>query len=61
MKKILLIILVMGLTACVSHQSSAPVQDINLHRSGKMLVHHVQRGETLYAVAALLLGSNWQG
>lgn len=52
-KKILIFLASVFLCAsgCASYNCVAPVQDINVHRVGKIRYHLVQPGETLYAVA----------
>ena len=39
------------LTACASYEATAPVGDINTRKVGNVLIHRVQKGETLYAIA----------
>ncbi|MGD9153233.1 MAG: peptidoglycan DD-metalloendopeptidase family protein [Gammaproteobacteria bacterium] len=48
---IFLISVFLCLSGCVNYNCAAPVQDVNVHRVGKVRYHLVQPGETLYAVA----------
>lgn len=41
----------LGLSGCADYNAEAPVQDVNVHRVGKVQYHLVQPGETLYAIA----------
>jgi lipoprotein NlpD len=39
------------LSACSDYQVAAPVRDVTLQRVGRYLIHRVEPGETLYAIA----------
>lgn len=39
------------LSSCTDYQSVAPVQDVTTERQGNYLIHRVESGETLYAIA----------
>jgi len=45
------VIIFFQIVSCATYHTNAPVSDINVHRVGKVMVHHVQPGETLYSVA----------